>query len=374
MPQIYDVDVREPPAEPTGVQEFFSKLGKVYKERQDQDFIGKIIQDVEKNDYSAKSIQKGIFDVAKGNLSPSKRLEAMNALKGQQEQVLEERKLVNMQAKELLAEKEKEKKEKLELEKANKAEAKIKSDREAVISENEIQLTNAGYPPEEVKRLAPLMSTSGVRALVKPGKTVHGPKEKFEEGLATQASKEVPELEKEIKKSDDLIANVDAAEKLANKELGGPIGYGKALFNTQSASNLETLGATNLGSVIKLFNPAGTLPTAKLNWIKKTFAVSPWDTLSTMKGKFDTQRIILNQAKARAQERVGLLKQYYGNIPEDVADKFDKDTGDLLDALEEELEPKQKKDAHAGMVQVPDPKGELRWVPKEVAEQMKRKK
>ncbi len=372
MPQIYDVDVRQSRPDPTGVEEFFSKLGQVYKEREDKDTIGKILKDAEQYEDEGVKFEKTVQAAQKANLSPTERVRFIKetqdtrSVRNQQESAL------NARVKAAMDQEEKLKKEKIESDKVAKADAKEKADRAAVISENEITLENAGYPPEEVKRLAPLMSTAGTRALIKPQKTANGPKERFEQGLAAEASKEVPELEKEIKKSDDLIANVDAAEKLANDELGGPIGYGKAFFNTQSASNLETLGATNLGSVIKLFNPAGTLPTAKLNWIKKTFAVSPYDTLSTMKGKFDTQRIILNQAKARAQERVGLLKKYFGNIPADVNAQFDKDTGDLLDALEGELEP-SKEDARKGMVKVMDPNGIERWVPEEVAKKLKAK-
>jgi len=369
-PRVLDLTERAP--EPTGVEELFSKVAKLYKEDKDQDTIGKILADAEKHQGEKNNFENTVRAFQKAPINPTKRLELIKQEHDIRSAHNDEDKALLERYKAKEAQDEKLKKEKIESDKVAKADAKEKADRAAVISENEIVLTNAGYPPEEVKRLSPLMTTAGTRALVKPQKTANGPKERFEQGLAAEAAKEVPELEKEIKKSDDLIANVDAAEKLANDELGGPIGYGKAFFNTQSASNLETLGATNLGSVIKLFNPAGTLPTAKLNWIKKTFAVSPYDTLSTMKGKFDTQRIILNQAKARAQERVGLLKKYFGNIPEDVNAQFDRDTGDLLDALKDELEP-SKEDAHKGMVKVMDPNGIERWVPEDVAKKLKAK-
>ena len=43
MPQVQVVDTTENPPEPTGVQEFFSKLGKSYKDQSDRVEIGKLI-------------------------------------------------------------------------------------------------------------------------------------------------------------------------------------------------------------------------------------------------------------------------------------------------------------------------------------------
>ncbi len=115
-------------------------------------------------------------------------------------------------------------------------------------------------------------------------------------------------------------------------------------MNTEAAAEVKNLSATNLDTVIKLFNPAGTLPTAKLNWIKDTFAVSPYDNLSTIRGKVNVQKIISQQALGRAEEKLRLLKQYEGVIPPEVDSKFEKDTENLLDVLQEQLEPKEKKD------------------------------
>ena len=213
---------------------------------------------------------------------------------------------------------------------------------------------------------------SAFAQVAKPDKAVNtpkGPKEKYEETIAVENAKEVPKLEQSIAKGSDILSNIKTIEDLATNNLSGIPGYVKAGFNTEAAAQLTTLGATNLDTVIKLFNPAGTLPTAKLNWIRDTFSVSPWENLSTIKGKLNTQKIIANQSIARAKERLALIKKYHGNIPDNVEQKFDEDTSSLLDVLEEQYSP-EKKSGRPGFVKIKDPQGVERWVPEKIAQQL----
>ncbi len=211
----------------------------------------------------------------------------------------------------------------------------------------------------------------------KQGSSKATTKDKFEQSLAGEAAKEVPKLEQTIAKGSDTIANIDRIEKLAKNELSGAKGFLKSWLNTESAAELNTLGATNLDTVIKLFNPAGTLPTAKLNWIRDTFSVKAGDYTSTIIGKLNTQRIIANQSLERSKDRLRLLKEYHGNIPENVSQQFDQETGDLLDIMKEEYAPKKKennaqKSERPGFVRVKDPQGRSRWIPEEDINQIPR--
>ena len=332
MPQVQSINPYQSNPDPTGVEQFFSKLGKDYKDKSDRVEIGNLIGQYQQNREDANAWEDLQLNLAKSNVSPTKRLEAQAELNAVKKNIFERDKALNAQSKSFADVAEKTRKEKALADKE-------KEKRDSIIAENKVILKAGGKTDEEIEELAPKISTASARSLVKPS---NGPKEKFETILAGEAAKEVPKLEQTIAKGADTLDNIATIEKLASENLSGLKGYGKALFNTEAASQLATLGATNLDTVIKLFNPAGTLPTAKLNWIKNTFSVSPWDNLSTIQGKLNTQKIVTNQSIARAKERVDLLKQYNGNIPSDVSKKFDKETGDLLDILKDQYEPKEK--------------------------------
>lgn len=149
---------------------------------------------------------------------------------------------------------------------------------------------------------------------------------KFTERRQVKGADELSDIEKEIPVLQDSLTNLDTIEKTFEKELTGLTGYGKAAFNSKSAKLVENLSASSLDSIIKKFNPAGTLPTAKLNWIKDTFAVKAGDRVGTMKGKVEAQRILMKQALKRHQEKAKLLDQYQGDIPHDVRKEFDNET------------------------------------------------
>jgi len=359
MPQVQVVNQlnREEGVNPAqeNLQTFFSKMGKDYRDKEDRVEIGNLINQYKQNREDANAWENLQLGLEQSNISPTKRLQTQQSLNEMKKVITEQDKALNAQVKNAADEAKKLKTEQDDAaEKQKKAQAEVDK-KAATTKENELILVEGGKTPEEAARLAPIVSTATARSLVKPTK---GAKEKFEEGLAVGASKEVPELEKTIAKGADTLTNIDRIEDLASKNLKGGKGYVKALFNTEAAAEAETLGATNLDTVIKLFNPAGTLPTAKLNWLKNTFAINPWDNLSTIKGKLNTQRTITKQGLERAKIRSQLLKKYYGNIPEDVSKEFDAETGRILDSLQETLEPKKasKQEAPEGKVRVKDKK------------------
>jgi len=179
--------------------------------------------------------------------------------------------------------------------------------------------------------------------------------EKFDVTLAGESAKQVKELDTIIAETGDVLSNLDREEELAG-ELTGATGVFKATFNTSDAAEMRTLSASNLKPIMKIYNPAGALPTAKLNWIRDTYAVSPWDNRYTMAGKIKTQRTLATQARERAIARRDLIHQYKGQIPPQVQKQFDEETVAILDTIEQESKKGQKSDKKApeGKVRVKD--------------------
>ena len=101
MPQVQVVDTTENPPEPTGVQEFFSKLGKSYKDQSDRVEIGKLIDEYKanRNDVNAwENIQLGL---EKSTISPSKRLETQKSLNDMQKIISDRDKAMNAKVKDM---------------------------------------------------------------------------------------------------------------------------------------------------------------------------------------------------------------------------------------------------------------------------------
>lgn len=159
----------------------------------------------------------------------------------------------------------------------------------------------------------------------------------FDKTRQKKGAEELSKIETEIPKIQDSLTNLDTIERVFKKELRGPTGYVKAAFNSKAAKEVENLSVSSLDTIIKMFNPAGTLPTAKLNWIRDTFAVKAGDLTSTMQGKVNAQRTLAKQALRRGQEKSRLLKQYQGLIPDEVENQFNQETLAENDALADQM-------------------------------------
>lgn len=83
MPQLRTInayqDERSP--EPTGVQQFFSRLGKDYSDRKDKAEIDNIISGYQQNRQDENSLEDLFLNIEKSNAGPSKRLEATQRIK-----------------------------------------------------------------------------------------------------------------------------------------------------------------------------------------------------------------------------------------------------------------------------------------------------
>lgn len=95
MPQVQTVDLTQREPEPTGVQEFFSKLGKSYKDKADQVEIGSLIEEYQKNRQDANAWEDLQLGLEKSTISPTKRLQTQQSLNEMKKLVIEKDKALN---------------------------------------------------------------------------------------------------------------------------------------------------------------------------------------------------------------------------------------------------------------------------------------
>ncbi len=99
MPSVQVVDLTEREPEPTGVQEFFSKLGKSFKDKQDQVEIGSILEKYKQNRQDANAWEDLQLDLENSTISPSKRLQTQESLNNMRKTIIERDKVLNAQVK-----------------------------------------------------------------------------------------------------------------------------------------------------------------------------------------------------------------------------------------------------------------------------------
>lgn len=98
MPQVQVVDTTENKPDPTGVQEFFSKLGHDYKDKGDRVEIENLIGKYQQNREDANAWEDLQLGLEKSNISPSRRLETQQNLNEIRKNVVAEDKALNAQA------------------------------------------------------------------------------------------------------------------------------------------------------------------------------------------------------------------------------------------------------------------------------------
>lgn len=123
MPQIQSIRTIPENQEPNSVDRFFSRLGQQYKERQDQDTIGRILGEYEQNREDANAWEHAQIELEKSNISPTRRLQAQDSLNKIQNTISTRDKALNARFNKGIL---------------NESERKARKD----------HLLSAGYPPE----------------------------------------------------------------------------------------------------------------------------------------------------------------------------------------------------------------------------------
>lgn len=95
MPQVQVVDTTENKPEPTGVQDFFSKLGKSYKDQSDRVEIGNLLGEYKKNRQDANAWEDLQLGLESSGISPTKRMETQKSLNEMRKTITERDKAMN---------------------------------------------------------------------------------------------------------------------------------------------------------------------------------------------------------------------------------------------------------------------------------------
>lgn len=95
MPSVQVVDLTEREPEPTGVQEFFSKLSKSYQDQSDRVEIGNILQNYKENRDDANAWEDLQLGLESSTISPSKRLQTQQNLNEMKKLIIEKDKALN---------------------------------------------------------------------------------------------------------------------------------------------------------------------------------------------------------------------------------------------------------------------------------------
>lgn len=119
--------------------------------------------------------------------------------------------------------------------------------------------------------------------------------------------------------------------KELSQGLKGIEGYAKAAYGSEDATEFNTLGLAAIEPVIKVFNPRGSIPQAKIEMIKKEFAPRASDNRWTIEGKLKGLENFTKNAEKLQETMKGLYELYGENIPMEAILNYEKMASGLLD-------------------------------------------
>jgi hypothetical protein len=169
----------------------------------------------------------------------------------------------------------------------------------------------------------------------------------FQKTQQSLAAKEYEKLKEEIPKLESQFENINYAKQLAS-ELKGPGGFISAAVGGKKATELNTLGFAMIDPILKIFNPVGPIPVAKVNIIRSQFAPKAGELYRTTIGKLNSLERLAQQAYDRANQRLALYEAYDGSPPENEVRKFDKESTRMLDTLTKDQKTLNKKNEEEG--------------------------
>lgn len=149
------IDLSPKPVEPSGVSKFFDTIRQGYKSSEDKSELNEILEKYKNNRENANAWEDLNLDIENSNISPSRRVQALESLRSSKKLINEEQKNIGASA-----EAYRKKEESNEKKKAEQAESK------SIFKEN-------GYTEEQSDELSQTMSPSQARAEVskdRPGK------------------------------------------------------------------------------------------------------------------------------------------------------------------------------------------------------------
>jgi len=89
----------------------------------------------------------------------------------------------------------------------------------------------------------------------------------------------------------------------------------RGIFKSELFTEYENRGNLVLDGVIKVFNKAGVLPQKKLEWIRNTFAISPYDTQKVIQGKINALSSLARDTEEFNNDMALMIDKYGADIP-----------------------------------------------------------
>lgn len=212
---------------------------------------------------------------------------------------------------------------------------KVQEEEKAARARQEVKalLIAAGDSEEDAEYKSQFTSAQTARNQLKESSKKE-PRSEFKKITERKEAEELHKLRSEIiPKAKDALSNLDRIQQLSKTELKGLEGYIKGVINTESAAEMENLGFTAIEPIIKLFNPVGPIPVAKMTIIRNVFQPHAKDLQTTIDGKVAALRRIGQQALLRAQTRADLIEKYDGTPPKGELENFDDNSKNLQDTL-----------------------------------------
>ncbi len=154
----------------------------------------------------------------------------------------------------------------------------------------------------------------------------------FKKARATLQAKQFTEAEDQKAKLQGTFDNIGRLKEL-KKDLKGPLGSAKAFLKTGKAAEFNAVGFSAIEPILKIFNPTGPIPVAKVKIIEERFAPKASDLSTTIDGKIKALESLAQQTLDRAQKRIDLMTAFDGEPPSNVIQQFDADSSRLLDQI-----------------------------------------
>ena len=248
--------------EPTSVQQFFSRLGKDYKDKADQQEIGNLLSQYQQNRQDGNALEDLWIGLEKSTVGPTKRLEAQAKIKDFAGIVKQKDEALNKQALKMEQENNKKLAAK-EKEDARKAKEKAELDKTAKTQEEVKEiLLHSGEKPEEAERLSKVYSVQSANA----------------RGKALDKEAENTKSQKVLQSTFDRIIELVPKSGVtlnAKSYLGGE--------SAKTAGELKALGAS-LESEMKDRVSKGTLSNDRFAYLLSILP-QPGESQNTMIGK-----------------------------------------------------------------------------------------
>ena len=124
---------------------------------------------------------------------------------------------------------------------------------------------------------------------------------------------------------------------------------GEIFQEGEAFTEFRNRGNLVLDGVIKVFNKAGVLPQKKLEWIRETFGISPFDTQAQIRGKINSLRSLQKEAGVFNQNLGKLIDRYGPNIPNEEFIKLQQNANKFVDQFTQGADSPQKETVHKSL-------------------------